>query len=130
MKLRHILFLVALVLVSLAATACGANTPATPTPKPTTAVAPTVAATPTAPKPTVPPTNTPTPVPPTATSIPAQATSKQLVTLRKGPGTQFEAAGQMPNNTTAVILGKSEDAKWYQIAFPTRPRPRGCRWRL
>ncbi len=123
MKLRHTLYVVAFLLVILAATACGASPTATPTPKPTTAIVPTVPPTATAPKPTVAPTAVPTAAPPTATPVPAQATSKQLVNVRKGPGTQFDTAGRLPNNTTAVILGKSEDGKWYQIAFPDAANP-------
>jgi len=119
MKMRNTLFLVALMLLALVVSACG--TAATPTPKPTAPVPPTVP--PTA---TLPPTPTPippTPVPPTATPIPPQATTTQQVNLRQGPGTDFAIAGKMPKGTSAVILGKNEDAKWFQIAFPDAAHP-------
>ena len=122
MKLRHTLYVVALLLIVLTLSACG-STP-TPTPLPTVPPAPTLPPSPTPPKPTPLPTAIPpTPVPPTATPIPAQATSKQEVNVRKGPGVQFDIAGKLPNNKTAVVLGKSEDGKWYQIAFPDAANP-------
>ena len=122
MKLRHTLYVVALLLIVLTLSACG-STP-TPTPLPTVPPAPTLPPSPTPPKPTPLPTAIPpTPMPPTATPIPAQATSKQEVNVRKGPGVQFDIAGKLPNNKTAVILGKSEDGKWYQIAFPDAANP-------
>jgi TolB protein len=46
-----------------------------------------------------------------------------LVNVRQGPGTQFTIAGKMPNNTSAVILGKNEDGKWLQVAFPDPQHP-------
>jgi hypothetical protein len=121
MNMRNTLFVLTLMLSVLVATACGASATATPTPKPTSPASPTVPppATP-VPSPTPVP---PTPVPPTATPIPPKATTKQQVNLRQGPGTQFTIAGQMPKNTSAVILGKNEDAKWFQVAFPDPAHP-------
>jgi WD40 repeat protein len=55
--------------------------------------------------------------------VPAQATTKQQVNVRQGPGLQFPLAGKMPNNTSAMILGKSEDGKWFQVAFPDAAHP-------
>ena len=120
MKMRHYVYLVALMALVMTLSACGAGPTATPTPKPTTAVSPT--AEPTKPPPTPTPIP-PTPVPPTPTPVPPQATTKQDVNVRQGPGTQFANAGKMPKNTSAVILGKNEDAKWFQIAFPDAAHP-------
>ncbi len=124
MKTRHILTPVALALLVLAISACGISPTATPTPKPTLPVQPTLPLPPTSVPPTptpVPP--TPTPLPPTPTPIPPKATTKQQVNVRQGPGTQFTVAGKMPNNTSAVVLGKNEDGKWLQVAFPDAQHP-------
>ncbi len=121
MNMRQAFAVIALMLLVLALSACGASATATPKPQPTVPTSPT--APPTA---TLPPTATPippTPVPPTATPIPPQATAKQQVNLRQGPGTQFAIAGKMPKDTSAVILGKNEDAKWFQVAFPDAAHP-------
>ena len=119
MKLRRMLFLVALTLVVLLVSACGSA--ATPTPKPTLPL-PTASPTPLPPTPTpVPP--TPTPLPPTPTPVPPQAMTKQQTNVRQGPGTTFAIAGKMPTNTAAAIVGKSEDSKWFQIAFPDAAHP-------
>lgn len=121
MNMRNTLFVLTLALLVLVATACGASATATPTPKPTSAATATVPPTETSvPTPTPIP---PTPVPPTATPIPPQAMTKQQVNLRQGPGTQFTIAGQMPKNTSAIILGKNEDAKWFQVSFPDAAHP-------
>ena len=129
MNMRHIVSLIALSILIVALTACGSAATATPTVKPTPAVSPT-AAPPTLPPvptlpppPTVVPTTTPVPPTPTATPIPAKVTANQLVNLRQGPGTNFSIAGQMPIKTTATILGKSEDGKWYQVAYPDASHP-------
>lgn len=121
MNLRNTLFVLALMLVALALSACGASATATPTPKPTLPESPTVPPTPTLPPSPMP--VPPTPVPPTPTPVPPQATTKQQVNVRQGPGTQFTIAGKMPKDTTTVILGKNEDAKWFQVAFPDAAHP-------
>ena len=119
MNMRRVLSLVALTLVVWLVSACG--TAPTPTPKPTLPL-PTASPTPLPPTPTpVPP--TPTPLPPTPTTVPPQATAKQQTNARQGPGTQFAIAGKMPANTSVAILGKSEDAKWFQVAFPDAAHP-------
>ncbi|HEX7587338.1 MAG TPA: SH3 domain-containing protein, partial [Anaerolineae bacterium] len=121
MNTRNTLFVLALALLVLVSTACGASATATPTPKPTAPATATVPPTATlAPSPTPVP---PTPVPPTSTPVPPKATTKQQVNMRQGPGTQFTIAGQMPKNTTATILGKNEDAQWFQVTFPDPAHP-------
>ncbi len=124
MSVRQVSFCVAFMLLVFVLTACGSIPTPTPTPKPTVAASPTVPPTntPLPPTPTpLPP--SPTPVPPTPTPVPAQATATQETNARQGPGTQFAIAGKMPVNTSAVILGKSEDGKWFQIAFPDPAKP-------
>lgn len=51
------------------------------------------------------------------------ATTKQPVTVRKGPSLQFTVAAEMPNNTAALIIGKSADGKWFQMAYPDAAHP-------
>jgi Tol biopolymer transport system component/uncharacterized protein YraI len=130
MNLRLNVVLVALVLLGLVLTACGTTIGATPTPtaKPTVAatatVPPTVPVVPTSPPPpTVAPTATPVPPTATATPVPPKVTSKQLVNVRQGPGTNFSVAAQMPANTNTVALGKNEDGTWLQVAYPDASRP-------
>lgn len=119
MKMRHGIGIVVLMLVVLLVSACGSAP--TPTPKPTLPP-PTLPPTPVPPTATlVPP--TPTPVPPTPTPVPPQATTKQQVNVRQGPSTNFAIAGKMPANTNVIIVGKSEDGKWFQVAFPDAAHP-------
>src|SRR5512142_9810 len=123
MKLRRTLSVLALILLVVAVSACGGGTPPTPTSKPTVPVTPTLPPTvaPTLAPTAVPP--TPTPIPPPPTPVPVSATAKQAVNVRQGPGDQFRVVGKLPANTAAVIIGKSEDGKWYQIAFPDAATP-------
>ncbi len=121
MKTRNTLFVLFLMILVLIITGCGASATATPTAKPLVAVSPTVP-----PPPTEPPTSTPvppTPVPPTSTPVPPQATTKQQLNVRQGPGTQFAIAGKMPAGTSAVILGKNDNAQWFQVAYPDAQHP-------
>ncbi len=122
MQVRRILTLGVLVFALVWIVGCG--TAPTPTPKPTQVIPPT----PVPPTPVPPPTPTPvpptpTPVPPTPTPIPPKATTKQLVNVRQGPGTNFTVAAQMPKDTSAIVLGKNADGTWLQIAFPDAQRP-------
>ncbi len=123
MKLRHALFVLALTLLVLAAIGCSAGPTATPVPKATITAPPPPTLQPTQPPATPIPVPTFTPAPPSPTPVPAQATAKQLVNLRQGPGVQFAIAGKMPEKTAAAILGKSEDSKWYQVALPDKEHP-------
>jgi len=119
MRMRHVFGVVVVVLLVLGVSACG--TAPTPTPKPTVPP-PTFTPTPVPPTPTpVPP--TPTPLPPTPTPVPPQATTKQQVNARQGPSTQFPIVGRIPANTSVVVIGKSEDGKWFQVAFPDPANP-------
>ena len=62
-------------------------------------------------------------VPPTNTPVPPQVLAKQTVNVREGPGTQYTVLGKLQSNTSAVIIGKSEDGQWLQIAFPDPATP-------
>ncbi len=66
------------------------------------------------------PAPTPTPeVPPTPTPVPtpdfASVVANQTVNLRSGPGTSFSTVGQLQAGETRRILGKNQDASWWQI---------------
>jgi hypothetical protein len=119
--MRNVLLSVAILVLILALSACG--TAPTPTPKPT--VAPTAAPTAVPPTPIPPTPIPPTPVPPTptATPVPTQVTAKQPINLRQGPGLNFASAGQMPKDANAIVLGKNDDGKWLQVAFPNAQTP-------
>lgn len=120
MKLQYILPAAAIVLV-LIASACG--TGPTPTPRPVTPTSALPIFSPT-PEQTVTPTPVPaTPTPPTPTLAPVQAKAKQDVNVRKGPGVEFASVGKLANGATAAVLGKSQDGKWYQLAYPDASNP-------
>lgn len=130
MNLRLALSLIALLLLGIVLTGCGTTVGSTPTPtaKPTTAALPTVPPTvpvvpTTPPQPTVAPTATPVPPTPTPTAVPPKVTNKLIVNVRQGPGTNFTVAGKMPANTSVVAVGKNEDGKWLQIAYPDASHP-------
>ena len=116
--------LIVLGLLMMALTGCGVLATPTPTPKPTVPPTPTLAPTltpiPATPTPLVP---TATPMPPTPTPVPAQATTKQQVNLRSGPGIQYGIAGKMPQNVSAPVLGKNDDGSWIQVAYPDPKTP-------
>lgn len=119
MKLRHVFGVAMGLCLVLALSACGSAP--TPTPKPTLPP-PTFTPMPPSPTPTpMPP--TPTPVPPTPTPVPPQATTKQQVNVRQGPSTQFAIAGKIPAGASVVVIGKNEDGKWLQVAFPEPANP-------
>ena len=42
--------------------------------------------------------------------------------LRAGPGTNYDKLGSEPAGYVAPVTGKSEDGKWYQIAYGARNR--------
>ncbi len=123
MKSRGTMYVLALILLVAAVSACGGGNTPTPTPKPTVLTTPTLPPTvaPTAAPTAVPP--TPTPPPPPPTPVPVSASAKQAVNVRQGPGDQFRVVGKLPANTPALVIGKSEDGKWYQIAFPDATTP-------
>lgn len=117
--MRQFLFSCALIVVSVS-TACQPSPTATPTaapvpldtntPFPTATLEPTDTATPTE----APPTAT---LPPSATPLPPIATTRIIVNVRAGPGAGFPLIGKLQRGVSQEILGKSEDSKWWEIAF-------------
>jgi len=77
------------------------------------------------------PTNTPTvtvtPEPPTATvpAIPSLTTLADL-NVRAGPGTDYEFVGLLLSGKETEIIGRDENAQWWQIRFD--PAPDGVGW--
>ncbi len=56
-----------------------------------------------------------TSAPPAAALGTALVISTPLANLRGGPGVQYPIVGQLAQNVTATVLGKSADGAWYQI---------------
>lgn len=77
---------------------------------PTPTATPTLPPTPT-PSPTVTPTNTPTPSPPSGTA------NKDL-TMRVGPGEEYEAIGTLPTGQSVDLRGRNPENTWWQINTP------------
>ncbi len=119
MKFRTLVACAAFAVLVPALTACGA---ATPTPRPAPSLAPPTVQPTVAPTMTPSPTSPPSPTP-TQTPIPVQATAKQDVNTRKGPGLEYAVAAKMTKDTKASVLGKNQDGKWLQIAFPDAANP-------
>ncbi len=76
---------------------------------PTTAPAPTSAA--------PAPTTAPAPAAAPASSEARVVVTNEFVNVRSGPDTSFDLLGKLDQNKTAKLLGRSEDAKWWQIQF-------------
>lgn len=106
-----------------------ASVPATPTAEaqPTTAVAPTTAP---ATTPAAGDAQTvPTVAPPAATTAPAAGNANNsapsltvtndFVNVRTGPDTAYDKVGELKQNQTAPVKGKSADGQWWQISFPS-----------
>jgi len=129
-----------LLLMTLGLSACGLNSPQVATqivtipPLPTNTLAPVVTTTqrftatpiPTATFiPSATPIATDTPIPPTETPQPptpslqtargAVNDRSQVVNLRSGPSTDFDAIGKVNSGTTLTILGFSDDRQWYFV---------------
>lgn len=104
-------------------TACGAIPTFTPTltrvPTQAPTNTPTIAPTNTAVPPTFTPSVTFTPAPPTATAIPPVAIMRIRVNVRQGPGAAYPKVGELDRNVKVVIVGRSEDGKWYQVPYAT-----------
>lgn len=102
-------------------TACGVIPTATLTPTVTPALlpasTPTVAVTALPLSPTDTPTVTRTPAPPTATPVPPVAAMRIRVNVRQGPGAAYPKIGELDRNVKVIIVGKSEDAKWFQVPY-------------
>lgn len=103
----------------------------------TAAVTTTVAAEDTATPTTAPAPDTPTAVPaattapePTNTAAPTAPTEPVVTTLvglrvRSGPGTNYDVLGQAQAGESLRIVGRNENASWWQVEFPSAPGGRG-----
>jgi hypothetical protein len=99
----------------------------------TVATTPTVEDTPTL----TPAPDTPTPVPPptaapnpTDTAVPTTSTEPLVTPLvglrvRSGPGTNYEVLGQAQAGESLRIVGRNDNASWWQVEFPPAPGGRG-----
>jgi hypothetical protein len=86
--------------------------PPTTTPEPTATASATSSPTPTA---TATATETPSPTP---TQEPASLTvATELLRVRAGPGTGYSPTGSVREGARFLIVGQSEDGKWWQIAL-------------
>jgi len=86
--------------------------------------APTATAMPPAPGPTQNP-NIPVAVVPTADPSGPSAVANFNTTIYGGPGTNYVVYGAFLGSQTAVVVGKSEDGKWWAINIPVAPTGNG-----
>jgi len=140
MKLRTLLFISTVILLTLGCglldrttnnarpTAVVRMVPPTSTPMPTFTPTPPLSAImdipPTA---TIAPTNTPaaasqpaptdTPVPTPTPVLAPRVSLAQTVNVRTGPGTAYPRIGEVTNGYTADILGRNNDGSWVQINY-------------
>ena len=143
---KHIVLLLAALLLVMAVAGCGAGekvepTPTrtpkptfTPTPEgevanaplfeqgaPSTTATPEVVAQLPTDTPTPAPTDTPTPTPepptPTPTPQPPQLSTSKVVNVRSGPGTLYKIVGQTKPGQKYNIIGKNKKGDWWQIDF-------------
>ena len=70
-----------------------------------------------------------TPVPlPSVTlppGVPWAAITADILNVRKGPGTNYGALGQLQQNDVVEIAGKNVDGSWLQVVYPTGTIGRG-----
>jgi uncharacterized protein YraI len=50
---------------------------------------------------------------------------QQIINVRNGPGTEFDALGTLAPETTVRLTGKNQDATWLQIEYESGPEDRG-----
>ena len=100
----------------------------TPTAVPPTPVPPTATAVPTA----VPPPPGPTPDPnlpvailPTPTGSQPSAFANLNTTIYGGPGVNYVVYGAFLGGRSAVIVGRSEDSRWWAVSVPVAPLGNG-----
>ena len=80
-----------------------------------------------------PPVITPPEVPPTVnppppTSDMVYATSTDTISVRSGPGNEYDSYGKATSGMTAPVVGISADGKWYAVSIPTDIAPDGIGW--
>jgi uncharacterized protein YraI len=51
-------------------------------------------------------------------SAPSVTVTNDFVNVRTGPDTAYDRVGELQQNQTAPVKGKSADGKWWQISFP------------
>ena len=68
------------------------------------------------------PESTPTPLSDQVASGTKTLEFTDSIFLRAGPGTNYDKLGSEPAGYVAPVTGKSEDGKWYQIAYGARNR--------
>jgi len=78
------------------------------------------------PKPAAQPTPAPAAVQPTVAATPTPATATLTVAndfarVRSGPGTAYQALGQINQNETAKVTGRNDDSTWWQIDYKGTP---------
>jgi hypothetical protein len=56
---------------------------------------------------------------------PWAAITAGVLNVRKGPGTNYPAIGQLKQNDVVEIVGKNADSSWLQIVYPTDTIGRG-----
>jgi hypothetical protein len=56
---------------------------------------------------------------------PWAAITARVLNVRKGPGTNYLAIGQLQQNDVVEIVGKNADSSWLQIVYPTGTIGRG-----
>ncbi len=58
--------------------------------------------------------------PPPATATPAAKTAvtTQMINVRAGPGTTFDALGMLQPNTPVTLTGRNETNTWIQVEYP------------
>lgn len=70
----------------------------------------------------------PTVVPPTPVPGTPSAVAKTYVNLRSGPSVQYPIYGIAPPDSSAEIIGKSEDGGWWAVKLPTSLVGAGQGW--
>ena len=73
------------------------------------------------------PTNTAAPTAVPATKVAASATPSAItvtandtVNIRSGPGTNFKVLAKLASGTSATVVARSEDSKWFEIQIPNK----------
>ncbi len=58
------------------------------------------------------------PTPSAPADAPSLTVTNEFVNVRTGPGTGYDKIGELKQGQTVAVRGKSQDGKWWQIAFP------------
>lgn len=52
-------------------------------------------------------------------SAPSLTVTNEFVNVRTGPDTAYDKVGELKQNQTAPVKGKSADGNWWQVSFPS-----------